>query len=446
LSSLSAKRLRETQIFIMNITHLHTRTTCLLPAALAIALLAGISAPGAQKGSEKKNGAKRPVVGQQARREPLKIVRPAELAEKNMSGDYRFFLGSPHSHSVYSGDHAKTVATNYNKGIKTYDIHTPAQCYATAKTNFYDFYFVTDHSSPEQNDFYRDGMTDAHWEATRQQALAASTPAFLAMRGYEFSRNNDKENGGTGHMNVLNSSGWNSAYAPGHTFAWLYDWMGKQTNDLLVAQFNHPPMPGTKGKNFRNFEGRTKAANEVVRLAEIWNSGEGLHFVPVVKKIWSVGWKVAPTAGSDLHGPVGMENRRIRTGVLAENLTTDSMMRAFRARRVYATIEPALHLEFTLNGHMMGSELEHAPEGDLKTRVFANDPGGAVLSKVEIWGGKYDKNGGGHEVAATLPLRGGSKIVEGTVPAGHDFYYAVVYKEGIETPRAFSAPVWLDNY
>jgi hypothetical protein len=381
-----------------------------------------------------------------ARVQPIRIARPAELKETSMSGAYHFYLGTPHSHSGYSGDHAKVIATKFNHGVANYELHRPAEVFARAKTNFYDFYFITDHSSPEQNEFYLNGMTDEHWAATRQQAEAATTSDFLALRGYEFSRNVNPDNGGLGHMSVLNSLAWNSAYAAGHTFSWLYDWMGTQTNALVVAQFNHPQPPGKpRVKNFKNYEGRTKERNEVVRLAEIWNSGEKMSYVPTVKKIWALGWKVAPTAGTDVHGPWGVENRRLRTGVLAESLTADAIMRALKARRVYATLEPTLHLEFTLNGVMMGTALDRCPPGDLKAKVFVNDPAGTAMSKVEVYGSKYETNGGADDRLATLPVSPGSKIVEGSVPGGYDFYYVAVYKEGTDTARAFTAPIWMDN-
>ena len=81
----------------------------------------------------------------------------------------------------------------------------------------------------------------------------------------------------------------------------------------------------------------------------------------------------------------------------------------------------------------------------IETKVFANDPGSSVLSRVEILGGKYGRSGGVHEKLITLPLVQGQKTVEGIVPGGYDFYYAMVFKEGVTTARAFSAPIWMDN-
>ncbi len=376
---------------------------------------------------------------------PLVVQRPGEVDEKSMSGAYRFYLGTTHAHSGYSGDHQKTIATKLGKGTADYSLHTPAEIFEKAKVNHYDFYFMTDHSSPEQNEFYKNGFTDEHWAATKKQAADATTDRFVAMAGFEYSRNQDPDKGGLGHMNVLNTRDWASAYAKGHTFEWAYDWLAAQRGELVAAQFCHPQMPGKKGKNFNDFQGRTKARNEVVCLSEIWNSGEGMSYVPTVRKIWAMGWKVGPTAGTDVHGPLGVENRRIRTGVLAERLTGDEIMRALRARRVYATLEPKLHLEFTLNGNMMGTALATRPTGDLMAKVFVNDPVGSVISKMEVYGGKYDKNGGETKTLATLMVAKGQKTVEGAVANGFDFYYVGVFKEGVETARAFAAPVWMDD-
>ena len=56
-----------------------------------------------------------------ARAQPQQVARPGELSEKSMSGTYRFYLGTLHAHSGYSGDHASTIATKFNKGVADYD-------------------------------------------------------------------------------------------------------------------------------------------------------------------------------------------------------------------------------------------------------------------------------------------------------------------------------------
>ena len=89
--------------------------------------------------------------------------------------------------------------------------------------------------------------------------------------------------------------------------------------------------------------------------------------------------------------------------------------------------------------------MKSRPSGDLKARVFVNGPAGSVLSKVEVHGANDDANGGESRKVATLPVHGGKGIVEGTVPGGYDYYYVAVFKEGVETPRAFTSPIWMDD-
>jgi hypothetical protein len=93
----------------------------------------------------------------------------------------------------------------------------------------------------------------------------------------------------------------------------------------------------------------------------------------------------------------------------------------------------------------MGSEFAHRPQGDLKAKVFVNDPAGGVISKVEVYGANYETNGGETKTVASLPVGEGKKIVEADVPNGYDFYYAAVFKDGVETARAFTAPIWMDD-
>src|SRR3954454_10860436 len=174
--------------------------------SLSLLFIAGMASVGALRADEAAGGATQNPADEEktdevapARVPPLVVARPGELAETSMSGAYRFYLGTTHAHSGYSGDHAKTVATKFNGGVADYGRHTPAEIFAKARANGYDFYFMTDHSSPEQNEFYKNGFTDEHWAATREQAEKATTADFVAMCGYEFSRNVDKEQGGLGH-------------------------------------------------------------------------------------------------------------------------------------------------------------------------------------------------------------------------------------------------------
>lgn len=370
-------------------------------------------------------------------------------------GEYSFFLGNLHAHSVYSGDHAKVVAEKFNKGVRTYAMHTPAEVLEKAKSCGYDFYAITDHSSPEQNEYYAQGFTEAHWRDTLEEVERYTSSSFLALHGFEFSRNRDPEGGGFGHMNVINTASWKSAYVPGNTFEALYDWLAGQDDGLVVAQFNHPsrPFSADPAKDFNDFCGRTKERNDIVVLAEIWNSGDAPWFADTVQRIWALGWKVAPTAGTDVHGTYAIEKRPLRTGVLARSLTKEEILRALRARRVYATVEPGLRLDFRLNGHLMGTALaEQIRSEKLLAAVYVSNPKGTQIDRVEICGGRYDEASARDPAAlepsilCTISPSLKTHISHATFAnRGFDFYYAQIYLEGKKDPVAFSSPIWMDN-
>ena len=376
----------------------------------------------------------------------IACARSSAAPEPAALGQYNFYLGNLHSHSIYSGDQAKTVAEKENNGVARYDVMTPADVFNKAAACGYDFYAVTDHSSPEQNPFYAAGFTEPHWRDTLAQADKFTSSTFVGLYGFEFSRNVDNEKGGRGHMNIINTPAWKSAYAPGNTFAAIYGWLTAQDNGLIAAQFNHPGAPGEiTAPNYNNYAGRTKPINDILCLVEIWNSTDKMGYVPVIRKIWAAGWKVAPVGGTDVHGIWGIEKRTLRAGVLADSLTRDDLMRAIRARRVYATVEPRLQLEFRLNNSIMGTAFERRPAGPLQVQIFADNPGGAAIERAEIFGARYDTNGGGTELLATLTPGAADHVARAEVANGYDFYYAAVYKTGKADAVAFSAPVWMDN-
>lgn len=359
---------------------------------------------------------------------------------------YNFYLGNLHSHSVYSGDCAKDVAEKFNNGIAVYEMWTPEDVYELAKKSGYDFYAVTDHSSPEFNEFYRNGFTEEHWENTKRFAESCTEEHFLALYGFEFSRNIDPDNGGLGHMGVYNTVGFQSGYAPGNTFEALYNWLTSLKEEPVVAQFNHPAMPGNpEMKNFKDFQGRTKGRNRIITLAEMWNGKpEDISYQEAVKTIWRLGWKVGPTAGSDIHGLEGIPENRLRTGVLATSLNKAAVLDALKNRRVYATIEPKLQLAFWVNDSIMGTAFERKPERDLTIRLFLNLPGAESALKAEIYGANYAKNGGATEMLSTVNVEEPCEH-KVSVPNIYDFYYMAVFHEKSEFPFAYSSPVWMDN-
>ena len=93
--------------------------------------------------------------------------------------------------------------------------------FGRTKSNGYGFYVTTDHS--QEAAFQPASETNPQWMASKQQAAAASGNGFTALAGFEYSENDGP--GGTGHLNIINSSGMLNALAPGVDLPHLYKWL-----------------------------------------------------------------------------------------------------------------------------------------------------------------------------------------------------------------------------
>ena len=77
--------------------------------------------------------------------------------------------------------------------------------------------------------------------AAKREAAEATDRDFVAIAGYEHSENNGPN--GTGHINVINSSEYLNALAPGVDLPYLYKWLKTvppNGDGPVVASFNHP--------------------------------------------------------------------------------------------------------------------------------------------------------------------------------------------------------------
>ena len=140
----------------------------------------------------------------------------------------------------------------------------------------------------------------------------------------------------------------------------VYRWAAEtyKTNPTLVMQFNHP---SNEGKGFNYFiESEAKDANgnlynrDPFRLCEFFTiskKGQYRNYFRAYKKALAQGWKVAPTATSDNHDEIHELKtiyKNIRTVVVSENQSKESILNAMIARRVYATRIPKLNLFYSL--------------------------------------------------------------------------------------------------
>lgn len=320
------------------------------------------------------------------------------------AGEWNVYLGQLHAHS---GDMDKIG---------------PAEAvFSAARDSGMDFFALTDYSHSFENS--QNGSITAEgaaisptWSDGKAAAEAASGDGFLAIFGYEMGWQRDLR---LGHIVTFGTPGWQCRGQDG--FNRLPAYYEVLTNvDASIGMFCHP---GEFYGDFENFSHHRWDYDDHMALLEV--SGEdGALFLEGYQRALDQGWHVAPAANEASHrGNWGASP--VRTGILADSLTETSLLDAIRARRVFATLDKELEVQFSLGGHMMGSRLSKME--DYTARFQLSHPRGTIeiVSK------------GGQVVASC-----GSGETSLTVPGGFPYYYLRVVEDG--QILAVTAPIWVE--
>lgn len=317
----------------------------------------------------------------------------------------------------------------------------PAQHYAIAKTNGYDFYAVTDHS--QDFIFHPVSATNAAWLVNKRDAVAATDASFVALPGYEHSENNGPD--GKGHFNVFNSAEYLNALAPGIGVQNFYAWLKTvpaNGDGPVVASFNHP------GANqYNDWAYRDEAVTDIITLLEVINSNKGIHYAGFVSAL-DHGWRVSPVCGNDNHGFWGITHQTSRTFVLATSKTKAAILDAMKHRRTYASLDNNIQCRYTVNGAVMGSVL--ACTNEFRFDIAINDPDTGnpkdKITKIDIVkdGGAVVKT---FEPEPAFEVRWKPVIQE----SSNHYFFVRVWNAGggdapganPEKPIAWLAPVWV---
>ncbi len=304
-----------------------------------------------------------------------------------------------------------------------------------ASTAGLDFLAITDHSNSldgwENAAIGEDAAAvSTEWAAARQAAEAATTETFLALFGYEMTWREDQQ---LGHLNTFFTPGFQArdqaAYKKyGSALENYYDTL--LTVPGSVSQFNHP---GTQFGDFQDFGHHTGERDEAVQLLEL---GTGKNFCSLYDRALAQGWHVAPTCSQNSHfGAWGSESD-CRTAVYAPALTEEGLRQGIQARRVYATEDRDLVLDFEIHGHKMGSRVSRLSLGSW-TRLTATllDPTDEAIGIVEVISGG--------ECFASQRLDASQGTLTFELPTDRDHYYLRITQP--DGDRAVSAPIWLEG-
>lgn len=356
---------------------------------------------------------------------------------------FQRYFGQLHSHTQYSDGagsldsalaYVKALPDNANVDFVAFTDHSN---YFDSKNNpnveaaLYDTSLVKD-SDP------------SHSWATYKNTVAAFNAAnagkMVAIAGFEMTWS-----GGPGHINTFNTPGIvsrNNTTLNNKTkdagLQAYYKLLSQKEGANSISQFNHP---GTTFGNFIDFGYWDAVVDTRMYMVEVGNGegqiGAGGYYPSYEQYIMALdkGWHVAPTNNQDNHkGRWGNANDA-RDVILTDDFTEDGIYAALRARRMYATEDKNLELDYTVNGNMMGSIID-VPE-KLNFEISFNDPDRTdSIAKVEL---VVNSGKVAYTWNSAADLANGSVSVE---LAPEYTYYFVRVTEG-DGDLAVTAPVWV---
>ena len=370
------------------------------------------------------------------------------------------FEGLMHMHSSYSD------------GVIT---DVPADYYSQARSLGYDFVGGSEHSDTLDNGLFISVGDECFasvqgllacltpspdelvkWRSYGEQARAASSADFLAIRGYEWTSDR------FGHINVYFSKNFSNAKFDGGYLLTMDTFWGWFTRDagtpgLLggspsgevplgggsdgLAHFNHPHDKCFDTESAEcdwNDFTLIPAAVERMFGIEVYNTDHrSERYLPYYAKALDKGWRLAPIGSEDNHwGTYGAEEHP-KTVTMATDLGEAAIKAAWLARRTYA-LAPGRHLRvnFEAAGHPMGSQLSCDLGARVALQTQVKDPDGRPFAgTLRLFGA------GGQELASTDATQGRLELAveEGT----HWYFVRVDGTDGLSA--AYLAPVWISS-
>lgn len=355
---------------------------------------------------------------------------------------FQRYFGQLHSHTQYSdGAGSLESALAYIKALPD-----SANVDFVAFTDHSNYFDKSDAANPE-GALYDMSLASAAsqnlWNEYKNAVAAfnkENAGSMVAIAGFEMTWS-----GGPGHINTFNTPGIvsrNNTTLNNKTkdagLQAYYKLLSQAEGANSISQFNHP---GTTFGNFIDFGYWDAVVDTRMYMVEVGNGegqiGAGGYYPSYEQYIMALdkGWHVAPTNNQDNHkGRWGNANDA-RDVILTDDFTEDGIYAALRARRMYATEDKNLDLDYTVNGNMMGSIID-VPE-KLNFEISFNDPDRTdSIAKVEL---VVNSGKVAYTWDSAADLAKGSVSVE---LAPEYTYYFVRVTEG-DGDLAVTAPVWV---
>ena len=355
---------------------------------------------------------------------------------------FQRYFGQLHSHTQYSDGagsldsalaYVKALPDNANVDFVAFTDHSnyfDKSGAANPEGALYDMTKATEYSQQTWKS-YKDAVAAFN---------AENVGSMVAIAGFEMTWS-----GGPGHINTFNTPGIvsrNNTTLNNKTkdagLQAYYKLLSQTEGVDSISQFNHP---GTTFGNFIDFGYWDAVVDTRMYMVEVGNGegqiGAGGYYPSYEQYIMALdkGWHVAPTNNQDNHkGRWGNANDA-RDVILTDDFSESGIYAALRARRMYATEDKNLDLDYTVNGNMMGSIID-VPE-KLNFEISFNDPDRTdSIAKVEL---VVNSGKVAYTWDSAADLAKGSVSVE---LAPEYTYYFVRVTEG-DGDLAVTAPVWV---
>ncbi|MGH2727650.1 MAG: CehA/McbA family metallohydrolase, partial [Actinomycetota bacterium] len=346
------------------------------------------------------------------------------------SAPYEIFFAGMHNHTGYSDGVPGAI---------------PADAYALARQNGLDIMTTTEHSEgfdvpatlseqclpTEGGTLVECALADGvdsfrKWDANLEQAQAATSADFLALRGFEWTSDVFD------HINVYFSAKYTNAKIDGGYLTMDTFWKWFADNPDAIATFNHP---GDKGDSQWNDFAYVPDADFRMAGIEVFNGGKSKDYFEsgFVPHALDKGWHLGLVGAQDTHtDDWGDPAAYARTGFLVPELSPGAVRNAMLARRFYATTDANLELSFDAEGEPMGARLNRPPGTQVALNVSATDPDGESISSIELF------STGGELVAAASGDTASFSVTSGW---GERWYLVRITQADGE--KAYSSPVWI---
>ncbi|MFF2446310.1 Ig-like domain-containing protein [Neobacillus sp. NPDC058068] len=359
------------------------------------------------------------------------------VAKRFVGGNH--YRGTTHNHTNISHDAAGS----------------PESSLLAAQKYHYDYYAFSDHSHDidaslvNKDTVDHKGMKErtggSDWKLTKDLAKQYTKDGkFVVFPGFEMTSTT------WGHSNVFGTDNFIDRVVDGGAYQKLqnyYSWA--ITYDDIVAQFNHPKMSANAFDNFIPYD---KKVDKLFTMLEVGNGSGMYSYANAEDKYYSaldIGWHVAPTYGEDNHDATWGQTKK-RTVIVADELTTNSLLEAMKKMRVYMSEDPNFTLDVSASGFYMGSTVD---TDTLDFNISGSDP---VLEKATDPDYSYIKTPSNDNIAKVELITNHGRVIDTYVPkedttsftwnpsvtvAGGQqwFVVKVTQKDG---DQIYSAPIW----